>query len=143
VNPPESVVEGLKAIKPTFELRWNNRARFKSGSSYDVNGNARKVVYDPRWELWDRDVDGLRYKLMTLEDAETGEFLPPGDWLLQLVRLIDPARYGGDVSRMIKALIDDKNEYVRKVCQQDWERLVDAASNYYTPAKGEGIVTVL
>jgi hypothetical protein len=143
VEAPESIVTDLKSIRPTFELRWNSRARYLSGSSFDVNGNPRKVAFDPRWELWDRDADGVAYKVMTLEEPETGGFIPPGEWLPELLRLIDPARYDGDVSRMLSALVDDNNEHVRRVCQEDWERLMEAMANYYTPAKGGGIVTVL
>jgi hypothetical protein len=141
MEAPDHIVQGLKGVKAEFNLRWNPRARYVSGSSYDVNGNPRTVVYDPRWELWDRDDMGIAHKVMTLEDAETGGFMPPGEWLLQLVRLIDPARYGGDVGRMTKALVDDHNESVRKVAQKDWERLVEAVGSYYTPARGGSMVT--
>lgn len=140
MEAPESIVEALRSIRPTFNLVWNERGRVIGERSFDVNGNPRVVTWDPRWELWDRDVDGIAYMVLRLEEAETQKFLPPGQWLLDLLYLIDPARYGGNVEKMIRALVDDENEYVKKLAKDDFERLIDSLSNYFTPAKGRGMV---
>jgi len=107
VQPPEDVVIGLRNVRDTFDLRFNRTAKVVGGASFDVNGNPRKPEFEARWELWDTDPAGNEYKVMTVEKEE--KYVPPGYWLVELVRLIDPARYGGDLSKMVQALVDEPN----------------------------------
>jgi hypothetical protein len=141
MQAPQGVVEGLSNIRPSFNLVWNPTARVVGGYSFDVNGNPRHVEHSPRWELWDRDGSGIAYKVMTLEDRH-GNFLPADQRLVEFVRLIDPARYNGSVEKMIQSLVDDENEYVERLREDDFERLIDSLANYFTPAKGNSMVTV-
>lgn len=140
MEAPEAIVTGLRNIRPTFSLVLNPRGRVIGERSFDVNGHPREVTWDPRWELWDRDADGIAYKVMTLEDAETRGYLPPDQRFLDFVNLINPERYGGNVEKVIQALVDDANEYVKHLAQKDFESLTDSLSNYFTPAKGRGMV---
>lgn len=143
MNPPEHIVRDLQGIRSTFRLVWNPTAKVTSERSFDVNGNPRELTHEPRWELWDTDESGKHYRVMTLESSHKGEFMPADDRFVDFVRLIDPARYGGSVERMIRALVDDENKYIEQVQEQDFKRLTDSLASYYTPAKGRGSVTVL
>jgi hypothetical protein len=141
MDVPEGVLRDLQGVRSTFRLVWNPKGRVIGERSFDVNGHPRELTYDPRWELWDTDAHGAHYKVMTLE-SEQGGFLAADQRFVEFVRLIDPARYGGSVERMIQALVDDENRYVEQLAQKDWENLVDSVARYFTPAKGRGIVTV-
>lgn len=143
MEAPESVVKGIKAIKPTFSLFFNPEAKVVPGSghSFDVNGRARKMKREGRWEVWDVDAYGQPYKVMTLQEPNGG-FRPADQRLVEFLNLINPERYNGDVSRMIEELVEKPNEYVRGVEERDFERLVDSVANYYTPARGHSMVTV-
>lgn len=143
MEAPEGIVTALKNIRPTFRLVWNPTARVIGERSFDVNGNPREVTHDPRWELWDTDGDGVHYKVMTLEDSHQGAFMPADQRFVDFVHLIDPGRYGGSVEKMIQALVDDENKYIEQVAEKDFQSLTDALSNYFTPAKGRGMVTTL
>lgn len=128
---PESVVIGLRNVRPTFNLRWNPKARNIGERSFDVMGNPREITWDGRWELWDTDNMGIDYPVMTLEDKH-GDFMPPGDWLVETVNMINPARYGGDVSKMIEELVDKPNLELERLGEKSWEDLVDSLAKYYT-----------
>lgn len=143
MQAPESVTTGLRNVRETFTLRWNHKGKVVGKRSFDVNGNPRELTYEPRWELWDMDVDGIVYKLMTLEDYVTGEFLPADDRFVEFVNLINPARYDGSVEKMIEALVDSQNDFVQHMAEKEFEALIDSVGSYYTKAKGKGIVTVL
>lgn len=122
---PESVAEGLRGIRSGLHLRWNPRARVVIPGGFDVHGSPTEPTYDARWELWDIDPDGRAYKVMTLQNAD-GSFRPPGQWLVDLVWIMNPARYGGDVSKMLRALVDDHNDKLQQVADDDFEELADA-----------------
>lgn len=134
MEAPESVVIALKNIRPTFRLVWNHKGRVVGERSYDVNGNPRELTYEPRWELWDTDVFGAPYKVMTLEDQYKGSFLPADQQFVDFVNLINPARYEGDLSKLSQALVDDKNAYIEKVNEQDFARLQESLAEYFTSA---------
>ena len=137
---PEHIVTGLKSIRSTFFLKWNPTAKRIGESSFDVNGNAREVKFDGRWELWDVDAEGALYMVMRLEDND-GSFIPPGDWLIHTLNLMNPARYNGSVEKMLKALVHEPNAELEKIREQDWNNLVDSMARYYTLRKP--IVSVL
>jgi hypothetical protein len=139
MEAPESVVLGLRGIRAAFNLRWNSTARSVGERSFDVNGKPREIAWDPRWELWDTDEFGAEYRVMVLED-ESGAFVPPGEWLVDLVNLINPARYDGDMEKMIQALVDDPNENVRKVGERQFESLTEHLAEYFGPRRS--MVTV-
>jgi hypothetical protein len=124
VEVPVDVSVGLANVRPTLHVRWNPTARPVSGASFDVNGEPRKVVYDPRWELWDKDEMGAEYRVTVLEGPK-GEYLPLGTWVLELVALINPANYGGDLSKMVEALVDKPNEDVARLGDKAFEHLTE------------------
>lgn len=130
---PEHIAEGLRNIRSGLHLRWNPRAKVRRKGEWDIYGNLREEpVYEPRWELWDIDPEGGEYKVMTLQGPDPDrEFREPGEWLLELVRLFDPARYGGDVGRMVRAMVDDPNRRALEVAEDDFEDLVDQAVRWY------------
>jgi hypothetical protein len=124
VEAPQDVLIGLRNVRDTFDLRWNPTAKVVGGHSFDVNGNPRELQHEGRWELWDTDAHGNEYKVMTLQNE--GEFVPPGTWLVELIRLMDPARYGGDIHKAIEAMVDEPNDYVSNIGQQEYIDLVDS-----------------
>jgi hypothetical protein len=142
MEAPEGVTTALKNIRPSFRLVWNPSARVIGERSFDASGNAREVTHDPRWELWDTDDGGSHYRVMTLEDSHKGSFMPADQRFVDFIHLIDPGRYDGSVEKLVSALVDDQNKYIEKVAEDDYRRLTEAVSSYFTPAKGRGMVTV-
>lgn len=125
----EDIRIGLANVKPTLHARWNPTARVLRQSSFDVNGQPRRVEHDPRWELWDTDVDGREYRVTVLE-APDGSYLPLGTWVLELVALINPANYDGDLHRMVEALVDRPNAGVDRIAKESYEELLDFLADY-------------
>lgn len=121
---PEDVQIGLRNIKQTLHARWNPTARYLSGASFDVNGNPRKVTYDPRWEIWDTDESGREYRV-TILDGRDGEFVDLGMWVVEMMNKLNPERYGGDLHKMIEALVDQPNLAVDKVGNDTYEELIN------------------
>jgi hypothetical protein len=124
VEVPVDVAAGLASVRQTLHVRWNPTAQVVGERSFDVNGNARELSHEPRWELWDRDELGVEYKVATL-DGPDGGFLPLGTWVLELVALINPANYDGDVHRMVEALIDKPNADVARLGEKCFEQLTE------------------
>lgn len=130
MEAPSHIVEALKNVSPGMNLRWNPTARVLKTWGFDANGKPRGVEHDPRWELWDVDADGREYYVMTLEDPNGG-FLPPGEWLVEMRRLLDPARYDGDLTKMIAALVDAPNAEVERLSEKAFEELCDSLAERY------------
>src|SRR5690606_38221316 len=130
---PEPLAGGLKTARSGRHPRWTPRAKVPPKGEGDIYGNVREEpACGPRWELWDSDPEGGEYKVMTLQGPDPDrEFREPGEWLLELVRLFDPARYGGDVGRMVRAMVDDPNRRALEVAEEDFEDLVDQAVRWY------------
>jgi len=141
VEVPESVKIGLANIRPTLHARWNPTGRQTGGFSFDVNGNPRQKTYDPRWELWDTDEFGNTYKITTLEGMNN-EYLPLGEWVVEYMQLINPARYDGDLHKMIEALVDSKNEAVEKIHKDVFDHIAEyfADRQWSEEHKGSRIV---
>lgn len=143
MQAPQHIEEALKGIRSTFRVVYNPTARVVSERSFDANGAAREKEFEPRWELWDTDSEGVVYKVMTVEQNQgKGGFLPLTDRFVDFVRLVDPARYGGSVEKMVDALVDSPNNMAAELTQREFESLVDNLANYFTPAKDRGMVTV-
>lgn len=114
---------------PGATLILNEQSRFKKGRILTAGG-ADRGDYEARWELWGTDASGLRYRVTRLE-GPTGEFVPPGDWFVDAMRLLDPARYGGDLHKMIDELVDKPNENVRRLHQETFDNLIEAMGSHY------------
>lgn len=128
---------GLANIRPTLHLRWNPLAKVLREWDFDANGNARKKVHDPRWELWDTDETGRTYKVMTFEGND-GEFLPQGSWMIEAFQLINPANYDGDIHKMIEALVDKPNAKVDQLKKEEYENLVEYMADLTWSEKSRG-----
>ncbi len=125
IQPPDDVATGLRNLKQTMHLRYNRRARIiphKSGG-IDANGRARNVEYEPRWELWDTDASGRRYKVMTLEDPDTRQAMPPGQWLVDRFRKYNPDNFPS-LEAMLNFAWHDQ-EKLRKLPEDEWRCFVD------------------
>lgn len=132
MEAPVEVTTRLKAIKPTFRLVYNPMGRVVGERSFDVVGRAREKEYEPRWELWDKDESGVEYRMMVIEKhRERDGFLPVGYDLVDFVNLINPARYGGDVGKMVEALVDAENDYAAMLSEQSFKDLVDYMGDDY------------
>jgi hypothetical protein len=107
-TPPESVELSLKNVRSTLRVIWNPMA-VRRPTSFDAMGRPRDMEYEPRWELWDTDAEGLDYMVTRLQE-EDGSFREADQRLVDLVNLINPERYGGDPSKMLQALVDAPNE---------------------------------
>lgn len=127
---PFDVAESLRSIRSTLRLVYNPTGKLVGGHSFDVNGQPREKLYEPRWELWDTDANGVDYKLTTLEDVEGG-YRPPDQRIVELVRLINPERYDGDISKMIEALVDEPNNYIEGLNESRFEELVEHLGDLY------------
>jgi len=128
----EGVQIALRNVRLTFELRWNPKVVPGRGSSFDANGQPRDVEYEGRWELWDRDGSNIPYRVMILMGPKR-EYMAPDMKFVDFICLIDPARYGGSVERMIAAMVDSQNDWCRHLNDREFEHLVDGAANYYQP----------
>lgn len=141
MEAPQDVVISLRNIKPTFNLRYNRQGKVASERSFDVNGNPREVQYDPRWELWDTDESGVEYKVTTLQDGDGG-YRPPDQRLVELIRLVDPARYDGSPEKMLQALVDEPNDYVSGLDHACFDDLVEYLTDAYFSAMTPKVATI-
>lgn len=126
---PESVLIGLRSIRETFQLRWNPTAKRITPGSFDASGVVIPAEWDPRWELWDKDAEGREYMVMQLQ-TRGGEFRAPGAWLVELMNKLNPARYDGDVSKMIAALVDDPVNRLEEVGDADADDLFEMVARW-------------
>lgn len=126
---PEGLDSELKAVRGGFELRWNPKAKVKKAGLLDAYGNPSPAQYDGRWELWDTSPEGVEYKFMTLQNND-GSFKPAGRWVVNLLKKVDPARYGGSVGRMVQALVDDPNQALLEIGDEQFEDFIEQAAKW-------------
>lgn len=130
MEAPLHIVEGLKGIRSGLHLKWNNAAKYIPGTGWDAHGKIKDAGYEPRWEVWDEDAQGKPYRVMTLE-SPTGEFLPPGEWLIEHINYRNPERFGGDVEKMLKALVDEPNDIRRYASQKGVKEMHEYIANWW------------
>ena len=138
---PEQFVEDLQSIRSTFELVWNPHAVMVKSGYIDGSGVVTPADYEPRWELWDTDPEGARYKVMTLQTSpaddpvrhpDGGLFKPHGDWLLHHLRFINPERFNGNLNDLLHEAIDEPERLREIGTQKDSDDLLDMASKWAT-----------
>lgn len=121
---PESVRIGLASIRQSLHVRYNRKAVPVESATTDVNGDPYVLRYEPRWELWDKDEHGQEYKITTLSGPD-GEFVPVGEWVIEYFQLINPENYGGDMHKMVDALVDSHNRDVERLGEETFKELLD------------------
>lgn len=124
---PDYVSEGLKDIRADMHLRWNPKAVLTKPGSYDAVGKLREPEYEPRWEVWDKDPEGGEYMIMRLQHMD-GEFRQPGQWLLDRIQMLDPARYGGDPAKLVQEMVEHPELLREAGTQKDSDDLIEAIS---------------
>jgi hypothetical protein len=129
MEAPESVVIGLRNIRENLHLRWNPTAvRVKPGH-IDASGAVIQAEFDPRFELWDK-VDGQpEYKVMTLQH-EDGSFRAPGQWLVDLINMVNPERWDGDVNKMLAHFQDRPEQLREEVAEKDFDDFTEMVARW-------------
>lgn len=139
---PEHIDEELKSIKETMHLRWNPRCRVVVPGGIDAYGNPTEPKYEPRYELWDTDADGVDYRLMIVQNgsisAETkkeagqlGAFRIPDRRLTEWLQRINPANYDGDIARVVEAMLLDPNSRLLDIDDRDFDDFIEGAAKWY------------
>lgn len=123
------VDESLKKIDSSFHLRWNPRCRMVRPGSFDANGQPTEPWYDGRYEVWGTDANGEEYRIMIV--AVQGEYREPGEWLVERLHKLNPARYGGNVSAMLRELVDDPNNVLQEMDERDYRDFINGAVSWY------------
>ena len=124
----EHVLEGLANVRPggppgPLHLRWNLRgAGYVTG--YDVLGKPQ-IRWEPRWELWDWDADGLRYMFTRLQDEE-GNPKQPGEWLVETMNRLKQLHenYNGDYTQLHEELVHLANAAQDNLDMKNYEEMV-------------------
>lgn len=142
MEAPEHIVEGLRNIREGIHLQWNPKAVLIETGTIDAFGKVKDPKYDSRFELWDKDPDGHDYMVMRLQNID-GSFRPPGDWLLDVVRKTNPERFGGDVNKLIKAMVEDPELFREVGTKKDSDDLIEDTvkriTYHSTPKSGRAI----
>ena len=126
MEAPAHIVEALKNIREGLHLRWNPKGKLLKAGGYDAAGKLKDPEWDPRWELWDTDPQGLEYMVMQLQEADES-FRAPGDWLVRHMERFNPARYGGSIERMLAA-VEAEAEQMRDLAEKDFDDLAGAVA---------------
>lgn len=126
---PKYVDEALKSIDQSFHLRWNPNARVIKMGHYAADGSVVPPVTEPRYEVWAKDSEGQDYRVMLVD--RSGNYAEPSQWLLDHLNRINPARYDGDIGRMIAATIDKENNHLREIADRDWKEYTAALGRWY------------
>lgn len=124
---PESVEEGLRAIRSGLHLRWNPKGAVKVPGGYDAEGGVIEPVYEPRWEVWDVDPQGAEYRICTIQTRE-GEFQPADERVVRHLQIMNPENWGGSVARMIEELVDEPERLRELGTEKDFDDLAEAVS---------------
>jgi hypothetical protein len=125
---PESVRIGIQAVRPTMRLVWNERA-VQARTEYDAFGKPKRIVFDPRWELWDTDAEGQAYMVTRLQEPD-GSFRDADYRLVEFLNLINPERYDGDPAAMLQALVDDPNQRIEDGAEAMFQDLAREAAKW-------------
>lgn len=134
---PDSVDEGLRAIRPTLRLVWNPKAVIDKPGSFDASGHSKEPTYGGRFEMWDTDPQGRDYRVFIVRNPDNS-FKAPGQWIVDLMIEINPARFGGSVEKMLKHHYDksDKMLLMHEKDAQDYDDAVAASwADYITSMK--------
>jgi hypothetical protein len=126
---PESVVIDLKAIRSTFELRFNPTSIMRRPGSIDAEGGIVLPECEPRWELWDTSAEGKHYRVMKLQE-EDGSYRQPGQWLIDHLRFFNPERFNGDVNLMLMELMDEPNRLRELGTENDSDDFIEMLSKW-------------
>lgn len=129
MEAPIDVVIGLRNIRSTLNLRWNPEAVMIAPGTFDADGFPVRGTYDGRWELWDKVDAEPEYKVMTLQTPE-GHFRPPGQWIVELFRKFNPARYGGDPNKMLDELMYDPQQLQEDIADADADDLFEMVAKW-------------
>lgn len=124
MDVPAHIAEGLRNVRGDLHLRWNPAA-VKTPTGFDAWGKPKKVKWEGRFELWDKDPQGREYFVMRVQDADGG-FQFPTERFVEHVGKMDPARYGGSVQKMLQALMDDPEATRELAHDRNFEDLTDA-----------------
>ena len=142
MEAPQHIQDGLRDIREGLHLRWNPRAVLLDPGKIDAFGKNSEPTYDPRFELWDTTPDGLEYMVMRVQDPE-GEFRYPGEWLLEHIWKLHPARYNNDINKLVLAQLDDPDTLREIGTKKDSDDLIDAVANWAawvaTPKSAAGL----
>lgn len=98
---PDTVDEGLRAIRPTLRLVWNPKAVIDRPGRFDASGHSAEVKYGGRFEMWDTDPQGHDYRVFIVRNQDNS-FKAPDQWIVDLMLEINPARFGGSVVKMLE-----------------------------------------
>jgi hypothetical protein len=140
---PEGLQQALNDIREGIHLRWNPTAVLIASGSFDASGKLKKdPQYDPRWELWDTDAEGKEYKIMSIQ-WPNGEFRRPDFWLVELINYMNPARYGGNINRMLREMVDEPNAELENIAERDIDDLIEMAAkwHYYADQPKQRVLT--
>lgn len=139
---PESVRIGLENIRPGMHLRWNQKGKVVTPGGYDVTGGVfTPPEYEPRWEVWDTDPQGVEYHVMTLQTID-GDFRQAGEWIVFHLRRMNPENYDS-IQHMMQVMIDEP-ELLREIgTQKDSDDAIEAVTKWAqwceTPKSSAGL----
>jgi hypothetical protein len=128
---PDGLQKALKDVRWGLHLRWNPTAVLRAAGSFDASGKLKKEPeYEPRWELWDTDAENREYKVMSIQ-WPSGEYRSPDFWIIELLNYMNPARFGGDVSRMLRQIVDEPNRELENMTEREIDDLCEMAAKWY------------
>jgi len=111
-----------------MHLRWNPQC-FLRKTTFDGLGRPKDRVWEARWEVWCEDSEGQPYKITVVQgperNGEPGEYREPDQRLVDMLNLCNPERWGGDIRKMVHALVDEPNAVLRAAEERDWNQWSD------------------
>lgn len=132
-------LEDLHSIRRTFELVFNERAVMVRPGVIDGSGTVTPAAFEPRWELWDTDPEGARYRVLTLQTSpmddpvhfpDGGRFKPPGEWILDHLRFINPERFNGNLNDLLHEAIDEPERLREVGTEKDSDDLIEMSAKW-------------
>ncbi len=140
---PDHLKEALSNIREGLHFRYNRKAVLKEPGQLAASGVLVKdPEYEPRFEIWDTDPYGKLYMVMRVQHND-GSFRFPDDRLIEHIWMLHPARYNGDVRKMVMAQIDNPETLREMGTKKDSDDLIEAIANWaewvQTPKSGSAI----